>query len=261
MNTRQVLVVENQQIVALDLEVCLEALGFTVAFATTGEEATHKAEQLKPDLVLMDIGLDGPIDGIQAAEWIRKETNIPLIFLTAYADSHTVKRAAQVDPSSYIVKPFKETELAAAVYLALHRRGDRSSALDINTQVRAWESPRDPAPVFRLGDLQIDFNQRRVFDKETEIRLTNKEFRILQCLAERPGVPVSPETLLTRVWGPQFVHYTQTLRVHIGNLRQKIESTCSSGVMIEGVRGVGYRLMEKETPSFSSSLRQQFGPA
>jgi len=260
MNTQQVLVVENQQVVALDLEVCLEALGFSVAFATTGEEATDKAGRLRPDLVLMDIGLDGPIDGIQAAEWIRKETNIPLIFLTAYADSHTVERAAQVDPSGYLVKPFKETELAAAIYLALHKRADRPRTLNDDTPAGVREIPHGTV-VFRFGNLQIDLAQRRVFQRDTEIRLTNKEFRILQCLAECPGVPVSPKTLLTRVWGPQFVHYTQTLRVHIGNLRQKIESDGSSGVLIEGVRGVGYRLIENRAPSFSSGLRPHFGPA
>ena len=78
---------------------------------------------------------------------------------------------------------------------------------------------------------------------ETEIGVTKKEFGIFQCLAERIGTPIKPEAILERVWGAQFAHYIQTLRVHIGNLRRKIE-TPTSGVLIEAVRGIGYRLVE-----------------
>ena len=89
---------------------------------------------------------------------------------------------------------------------------------------------------------QIDPVQRLVFRGDTAIRLTKKELDILQCLAEHGDAPVSPAVILTRVWGPQFVHYVQALRVHVGNLRNKIEDD-SSGIRIEGLRGVGYRLV------------------
>jgi DNA-binding response OmpR family regulator len=253
-NHRQVLVVENEQIVALDLEMFLGSMGYDVALATTGEGAVEAAGRLKPDVVLMDIRLDGDLDGIQAAERIRKESEIPVVFLTAYADHQTIERAARVDPSGYIVKPFNEKDLAAILHLALHRPRFQRRTMMGAPQISAEEAgggdpPQDggirAVPVVRIGDLSIDSIHRRVLRRGTEIQLTKKEFDILECLAEHPGVPVSSETLLTRVWGPQFVHYIQTLRVHLGNLRQKIEGgDSSSGIRIEAVRGVGYRLIE-----------------
>ncbi len=253
MNLRQVLVVEDEQIVALDLEMFLGTMGYDVALETTGEGAVEAAGRLKPDVVLMDIRLDGDLDGIQAAERIRKEAEIPVVFLTAYADHQTIERAARVDPSGYIVKPFNEKDLAAIIHLALHRPRSqrRTVAGGPQTGVREAQGGVSPheegvrvASVVRIGDLRIDSIHRRVLRRGTEIQLTKKEFDILECLAEHPGVPVSSEALLTRVWGPQFVHYIQTLRVHLGNLRQKIEGDSSSGIRIEAVRGVGYRLIE-----------------
>ena len=253
MNHRQVLVVEDEQIIALDLEMFLGTMGYDVVLATTGEGAVEAAGRLKPDVILMDIRLDGDLDGIQAAERIRKEAEIPVIFLTSYADHQTIERAARVDPSGYIVKPFNEKDLAVIIHLALHRpriqRGTFVGGSQTGVQeARGGDSPHEEgirvASVVRIGDLSIDFIHRRVSRRETEIQLTKKEFDILQCLAEHPGVPVSSETLLTRVWGPQFVHYVQTLRVHLGNLRQKIEGDSSCGIRIEAVRGIGYRLIE-----------------
>jgi DNA-binding response OmpR family regulator len=239
---QQVLVVENEQIVALDLEVCLETMGYTVSFATTGEDATEAVERLKPDIVLMDIRLDGSIDGIEAAGRIRKDSDTPLIFLTAYADQQTIERAAHVDPSGYIVKPFNEKELAASIHLALHRR--RNPRRVSNGDGHEQEREELAASTIRVGDVRIDLVRHRVFLRDTEIQLTKKEFGVLRCLAERAGEPVSPEAILERVWGPQFAHYLQTLRVHVGHLRQKLEANSSSGLRIEGVRGVGYRLVE-----------------
>jgi len=242
----QVLVVENEQIVALDLEVCLKSIGCTVAaFATTGEEAVETACRLKPDVVLMDIRLEGHLDGIQAAESIRKEMNVPLIFLTAAGDNETIGRAVRAEPSSYLIKPFDERELAAALQLALHRRGNQDRTRNGDKQLpesSAGGQGAPPASGMRIGALLLDLAKRRVFLGQTEIALTKKEFDILQCLARRPGMPLSPETILTEVWGPQFGHYTQALRVHVGHLRKKM--TPSSGIAIEGVRGVGYRLIE-----------------
>lgn len=238
---QQVLVVENEEIVAFDLEVCLANLGYNVALATTGEDAMATATQSRPDVVLMDIHLDGSMDGIGAAEWIRRETGIPLIFLTAHASNDTIERALTVDPAGYIVKPFNEKSLAASIRIALNQgsRGQHGAAM--------VHSKPDPAPEITVGNLRIDNIRYQVFEGDTEIRLTKKELSILQCLAERPGVPISADDLLTKAWGAQYVHYIQALRVHVGHLRQKIERRRSSNVLIETVRGVGYRLVETRT--------------
>jgi DNA-binding response OmpR family regulator len=243
MTSHQILVVEDEQIVALDLEVFLKARGYSVTLAMTSQEALASAERLKPDLVLMDIQMGGPIDGIQAAERIRQNLDTPLIFVTAYTDHHIIERAAQVDPSGYIVKPFNERELAASIHLALSRRRNRGPvSVD---EASPGKSEDSNTPIIQIGDLRIDDVRRHVFLGETEVRLTKKEFEILLYLAAHVGETVSPEAILSRVWGPQFSHYVQTLRVHIGNLRQKIENP-SLGPMIKGVRGVGYRLVEAD---------------
>ena len=110
----------------------------------------------------------------------------------------------------------------------------------------AYASGREPGPVpatsvISIGNVRIDLVRYRVFVSDQEISLTRKEFGILRCLAESAGKPVAPQALLERVWGPRFQHYIQTLRVHIGNLRQKIES--ASDMRIQAIRGVGYRLV------------------
>ena len=252
MTQPQVLVVENEMIVALDLELCLRTLGCNVAaVATTGEEAVGSARQLKPDVVLMDIRLEGQMDGIQAAERIRKEMNVPLIFLTAAGDNQTIARAVLAEPSGYLIKPFDERELAAAILLALHKRRAHEWTRAVRENTATLAAVRDTlvherrahaTSLVRIGDLSLDYVQRRVFLDQNEISLTKKEFEILRCLAQRSGVPLSPEAILTEVWGAQFGHYVQTLRVHIGHIRKKLSA--SSCVTLEAVRGVGYRLIE-----------------
>ena len=244
MKRQQVLVVENEQIVALDLEMCLETMGYDVSFATTGEDAALAVDQIKPDLVLMDIRLDGSIDGIEAARRIRRGNDTPLVFLTAYADHQTIERAAKVDPAGYIVKPFNERELAATIHLALHRQPIERRAV---AEIPSTEAEAPNAATIRVGQVEIDSARHRVYLEGAEIQLTKKEFGILHYLAGKIGEAVSPEAILLKVWGPQSTHYVQTLRVHIGNLRQKIEAGGSSGVRIEGVRGRGYRLVEIST--------------
>lgn len=123
MANARILIVEDERIVAKDISKRLKNLGYiVVAAVSSGEEAIEKAGETRPDLVLMDIRLKGKIDGINASEQIRAEFNIPVIFLTAYADEKTLQRAKVTEPFGYIVKPFDERELYAAIEVALRRR-------------------------------------------------------------------------------------------------------------------------------------------
>ena len=122
MNPIQILVVEDEVIVAQDIAGRLTKLGYAVtATVSSGEEAIQKAIENPPDLVLMDIVLKGDMDGVTAAEKIRTNRNVPTVFLTAYADDQTLQRAKLTDPFGYIIKPFQQNDLRVAIEIALHR--------------------------------------------------------------------------------------------------------------------------------------------
>lgn len=119
-----ILVVEDESIVAKDIQVCLKRLGYeVVGLESTGEEAVKKAAEVLPDLVMMDIMLKGEMSGIEAADLIRKNQDIPVIFLTAYTDRNTVDKAKETEPYGYIIKPFKEIDIQTAIEIALYKHG------------------------------------------------------------------------------------------------------------------------------------------
>src|SRR4051812_37196128 len=118
----RILVVEDEGIVAMEIQNRLNSMGYAVvAVVPAGEAAIKKAGELQPDLVLMDIRLKGKLDGISAAEQIRAQFDIPVIFLTAYADEHTLQRAKVTEPYGYVLKPFEERELHIAMEVALYK--------------------------------------------------------------------------------------------------------------------------------------------
>jgi len=122
MTKADILIVEDEQIVAKDIEQNLKKLGYnTVGIASVGEDAIKKAEKEKPDMVLMDIMLKGKMTGIEAAKHIRENFDIPVIYLTAYADEDTLEQAKITEPHGYIIKPFKEIDLKTTIEIALHK--------------------------------------------------------------------------------------------------------------------------------------------
>jgi len=122
MSKARLLIVEDEQIIALDIRNSLETLGYTiVGHADRGETAVNKAGELQPNLILMDIGLKGEMDGIQAAEQIRTRFNLPVIFLTSYSDQSTLERARVTEPFGYLIKPFEERELVSTIEMALYK--------------------------------------------------------------------------------------------------------------------------------------------
>ncbi|MDZ7385371.1 MAG: response regulator, partial [candidate division KSB1 bacterium] len=118
----RILVVEDIAITAMDIKRRLQTLGYqVVGIAASGEDAIAKAQRERPDLVLMDIKLKGEMDGVQAAEEIRRHLDIPVVYLTAYSDETTLQRAKITQPFGYVLKPFEERELHTAVEMALYR--------------------------------------------------------------------------------------------------------------------------------------------
>lgn len=118
-----ILIVEDERIIAHDLKKDLENFGYSVCgIASSGRDAITLAEEAHPDLVLMDINIKGNVDGVQVAKVMKTRFNLPVIFLTGYADEATLERVKEVGPSGYLVKPFKQREIRAAIEIALERR-------------------------------------------------------------------------------------------------------------------------------------------
>ncbi len=127
MSKTNILVVEDESIVAKDIQHSLKKLGYTVVgICSNGEDAIKTAEELKPDLVLMDIMLKGDMSGIEAASFIREKYNIPVIYLTAYADERTLSKAKVSEPYGYIIKPFKEIDLHTSIEMAVYKHEKES---------------------------------------------------------------------------------------------------------------------------------------
>ncbi len=141
MEPASILIVEDEPVVAKDIQLSLQRLGYRVpATATSGEEAIRKAVDMHPDLILMDIVLKGKMDGVETALQIQRKQDVPVIYLTAYADTHTLERAKVTSPAGYMLKPYQANELRTTIELALHRaqhdRHMRAQLRWITTTVR-----------------------------------------------------------------------------------------------------------------------------
>jgi len=132
----KILIVDDEAIITMQLEERLTAMGYTVAgMAASGEESIEKARQLQPDLILMDIVMPGKINGIEAAKVIGSEFHIPVVFVTAYADDEIIEKAKSVRPYGYIVKPFNELEIKAAIEVALFRKASELEELRVSDSI------------------------------------------------------------------------------------------------------------------------------
>lgn len=119
---KNILVVEDESIVSKDIQMSLKKLGYNICGASaTGEEAVYQAKECNPDLILMDIMLKGKLNGIEAAHIIREEIDVPIIYLTAYADESTLSKAKITEPYGYIIKPFEEIDLHTSIEMALYK--------------------------------------------------------------------------------------------------------------------------------------------
>nr|WP_294550967.1 hybrid sensor histidine kinase/response regulator [uncultured Rhodopila sp.] len=161
MNASRVLLVEDERIVALNLRRQLAKLGYSVAaVAASGEEALRQIEAQRPDVVLMDIRIEGPFDGIETATRISPELLVPVIYLTAHADDAALERARATKPSGYLVKPFSERELHATIQMALARRA-------VDMMARENEQRLDQLVAARTAELKVQIERRQ----KTEVTL------------------------------------------------------------------------------------------
>ncbi len=225
MSGRRVLVCDDERQILRALRVILRDAEFEVVTASTAEEALDAAAVRAPDAAILDLILpDG--DGVEVCRSIREWSEMPIIVLSAVGEEGEKVRALDAGADDYVTKPFSPSELIARLNAALRRAG------------RTAEEP-----VLSFDGLRIDLGARHVSRDGEEIRLTPTEYELLRVLARNPGRPLTHRALLTEVWGHAYEDDTQTLRVHIANLRRKLEPDPTAPRFIRTDSGVGYRFI------------------
>jgi len=238
---KSILVVDDEPRYLSLVEITLNSSGYLVQTATNGKQCVELVSSSSPDLVLMDVMM--PImDGFTACERIREFSEVPIIMVTAKTEEPDRVRGLDVGADDYILKPFSSQELLARVRAVL-RRAERTAPVGFEQEV------------FRHHELEIDIPKAQVHCKGKEIRLTATEYRLLVTLAGSKGRLVTPEELLTRVWGAEYRDDKDVLWVGISRLRQKIEPDPKNPIHIITRQGLGYMFpLDAEQEPQSSSL-------
>ena len=221
-DSRRVLVVDDERQILRALRVILSDAGFEVVTAQTAQEALDAAALRAPDAAIVDLILpDG--NGIDVCRSIREWSQMPILVLSAVGEETEKIRALDAGADDYVTKPFAPGELIARLNAALRRAGPAEE------------------PSLSVDGLEVDLAGRRVRRDGEDIHLTPKEFDLLRVLVRNRGRLLTHRTLLGEVWGRAYEEDTHTLRVHIANLRRKIEADPQAPRYIRTDPGVGYR--------------------
>ncbi len=228
----KILVVEDDPTLQETLAYNLKQQGYEVETARDGKTAVELAHQIKPDLVVLDIML--PImDGFEVCRILRKESNVPILMLTARDDEIDRVLGLEMGADDYLTKPFSMREFLARVKAQLRRvRFDRE---DVDIQIPG------ASEVLVYGDLSIDIARHEVRLNEQPLSLKPKEFELMEFFARHRGQVLSRDLILDRVWGWDFTGGSRTVDVHVRWLREKIEIDPASPSRLITVRGAGYR--------------------
>lgn len=226
---RLILVVDDENRMVRFIRTNLEMDGFRVISASNGLEALEKVRTELPDLVILDVMMP-EMDGFETLEMIRQQSNVPVIMLTVKSEDSDKHQAFTAGADDYLTKPFSPRELSDRVKAVLRRAGGVSASRE--------------EPLVVDDRLQIDFAQREVIVEGKRIKLRPTEMRLLYHLVENAGWIVPNETLLQKVWGPEYADDVQLLRIYIAYLRQKIEKDPSNPEYIITERGYGYRFVK-----------------
>ena len=221
----RILSVEDDERIRTAVKLALEDEGWSVEEADTGEEALNSFQRQPADVVLIDIMLPG-IDGFDVCRAIRRASDVPIVMVTARADTHDVVAGLEAGADDYLTKPFAPKELSARIRALLRR-------------ARATDAT---ATHLRFGELEIIPDEGVVRRGGEEIHLTKTEFRLLVELASSPGRVFSREVLLERVWGYGYFGDGRLIDVHVRRLRTKVEADPANPRHVVTVRGLGYKL-------------------
>jgi two-component system alkaline phosphatase synthesis response regulator PhoP len=222
-----ILVVDDEPKIVKLARDYLERANFQVISAGDGVTALATARHERPDLIVLDLNLPG-MDGLDVCRALRRESDVPIIMLTARVEETDRLIGLELGADDYIVKPFSPRELVARVRAVLRRvRGDVQQS-----------------GLIRAGDLEIDERGRRVAKLGESIHLTRIEFNLLHTLASHPGQPFSRAQLLDRLHGVSYDGYDRSIDAHVKNLRLKLEDDPAHPRYILTVYGVGYKFSD-----------------
>jgi DNA-binding response OmpR family regulator len=223
-----ILVAEDEPDIRTLVRDVLEHAGFDVLVTADGPATLHQARTRDPDLVVLDLGLPG-LDGLDVARVLRRESDLPIIMLTARAEESDTLVGLELGADDYITKPFSTKELVARVRAVLRR-------VDAVTS-----QGRD----IRVADLTIDEGRMLASRADQRIDLTASEFQLLATLARHPGRVFTRGQLLDAIHGESFETYERAIDAHIKNIRRKLEPEPQTPRYVLTVFGVGYRLAEE----------------
>ncbi|MCM2349436.1 MAG: response regulator transcription factor [Bacteriovoracaceae bacterium] len=224
MNTySRILIIDDELQIRKLLNISLSARQFKVIEAINGREAISFTGTLKPDAIILDLGLPD-ISGLEVLREIRTFSDVPIIILSVQDESEVIVQALDIGADDYVTKPFEPKELAARINVCLRRTLKKESA-EV-TQVRG---------------IRIDLDSRLVFKDGQEVKLTSTEYDLLKFFLKNPNKILTNRQILKEVWGPSSVDNLQYPRVYIRHLRQKLEKNPDEPILFITESGVGYR--------------------
>jgi two-component system KDP operon response regulator KdpE len=227
----KVLIVDDEPQIRKLLEAGLRSYDYQVITASNGHDAVTMVAQQAPNIVILDISLGTPPDGLEVCHSLREWSKVPIIMLSVRGDEKTKVAALNAGADDYLTKPFGMEELKARIQAVLRRT--------------AIEPASSPSAEIRTGDLFIDLSNRRVLVEGEEVHLTPKEYDLLRLLATNPGKVITHRTLLSKVWGSEYGEMDHYVRVFINQIRKKLRENPARNVRyILNEPGVGYRFID-----------------
>ncbi|MGA9115763.1 MAG: response regulator [Bacteroidota bacterium] len=226
----RVLVVDDEVQMRRLLQLALGAAGYDVVCAETGAEGIRQASAVRPDVVMLDLGL-GDMEGMEVLRTIRGWSRVPVLIVSVRSAERDIIAALDAGADDYLSKPFRTGELLARLRAACRR-----------SQAAAGES------IFRAGALTVDLARRVVRKRGAAVKLTPIEYALLALFIRNAGRVLTHRYILEQVWGPSFVEETQYTRVYVGQLRKKLEEDPDHPRLFETASGIGYRCVLEEEP-------------
>jgi DNA-binding response OmpR family regulator len=223
---QKILVVDDDEDIRKLLKEVLHSIGYDCLEAADGTQALSLTETESPNLLILDISMPG-ISGFQVLRQLRKTSEIPVIMLSARTDTADKVESLQLGADDYVTKPFKMAEMTARVEAVLRRKGTVNHASE--------------KVDFDDGRLVINFKQRQITVEGKEVELTPKEYELLRLLVLNAGMVLEYQSLICRIWGPEYDEDKKLVQSVVRRLRTKIEAKPKNPEYVSAVEGVGYR--------------------